>query len=161
MSATMLASKVESELDTISVDVELIIVGFNPSPAPADAQQLIFKVAFENVYYEQNFACIGAGSVIAEQVLHRRKQRDLLHIAHTLYNVYEAKRESEMAPSVGGETFMFELRPPTKKDERVGGWLLNADSLAALKKYYKHYGLKDVKRVHFNKPRYKEPLERN
>lgn len=60
---------------------------------------------------EDNFASIGSGSYVAIPALHQREQEDSNSLLETIYNVYEAKRLSQIVPGVGLATSIDVLYP--------------------------------------------------
>lgn len=147
-----LVKKVLGEIDVLSIEVELIIAGFYPTPPPpGELGCLLYRVTFERVEHHRPFTCIGAGLEAAEHVLHRRKQQVNRSVAETFYNVYEAKRESELAPSVGKETYVIRIKPPLVNTHRPRVCVYGDETLDGLKRFYKRYGPRDIKGVHFSK----------
>jgi len=127
----------------LNITAQVIISGFldicpeEALPRPSQ-EPLIFKLEYEAVKSEQNFACVGVGAAAAELSLHRRKQSRFMGLPATLYNVYEAKKLSEIARTVGSTTDMLVIRPGSSR------WV-NGETIAALDDYFDRYGPQEVR----------------
>lgn len=137
-----LRAAIFSAIDDLSIPASLIIAGFTDIRAEValprpEQKPLIFKIEYEAVKSEQNFACVGDGAAAAELSLHRRKQSRFVKLPATLYNVYEAKKLSEIARSVGSTTDMLVIKPGSSR------WV-NGESIAALDAYFDRYGPQSV-----------------
>jgi hypothetical protein len=100
--------KISEAIDELPADVDVLFANVT---AGTDAEggsfldkAFIFRQRLHNVEPHGNFACIGDGTDAAEQSLHRRKQSPTTRLSSTLYHVYEAKKMSEQAPTVGEKT---------------------------------------------------------
>jgi hypothetical protein len=144
-----LRSTMFTRIHDMNIDAELLIVGYVPNMlaiGSLDPMSLIFRVIWEDVEQHQNFACIGAGAPAAEQVLHRREHHDYVDLGRTLYNVYEAKKFGELAPSVGARTNIAVVEPPTARN--IGTMrVVSHAGLALLESYYQQYGPKTVSEI--------------
>jgi hypothetical protein len=134
-----LRATIFSRINDLNINAELLIFGFVPNATSKNATSLIFKVAWDDVGQHQHFASIGAGAPAAEQVLHRRQQHDFADLPQTLYNVYEAKKLSELAPSVGPMTNMAVIEPSSGgATEHIRG--VSTTTLTLLESHFQQYG---------------------
>jgi hypothetical protein len=138
-----------NRINDMTINVELLIVGYLPDVILGypPANPVIFKVIWDDVEQHEHFACIGAGAPTAEQALHRREQSNSLELGNTLYNVYEAKKLGELAPSVGSFTHMVVVEPPTKIRSSHYFNSVSSEGKKFLEDYYKRYGPKPVPRI--------------
>lgn len=143
-------TKVEDEIGRLVVDVDLLISGFMPD-SRSQPQALIFSTVSENLQHDKNFACIGTGSEVAEQSLRRREQTFDFPLDLTLYQVYEAKRMSEIAPNVGKATRLGVMKPSTGADAPYRLNELTQDAEEFLEQCYRRYGLQEIDE-HFTFP---------
>src|SRR5208282_6422375 len=65
----------------------------------------------EDVYDTPGFWAIGSGSHMALSMLFYRQQSVITDLAHTIYNVCEAKFMAESASGVGTQTFLHVSTP--------------------------------------------------
>ena len=110
-----LRASIFNAIDELSIEVELIIVGFRYKTEDEQGKPIhpfpLFRIAWGDVETHRNFTCIGAGTSAAEHMLHRREQSINRSPIETIYNVYEAKKFSELAPSVGQQTILVICNP--------------------------------------------------
>ena len=97
----------------ITTEVELVIFGFD-----ADRPRL-YKFACDEAWEEDFFACIGIGAEAATHSLFYRKQTPSVPVAKSLYNVWEAKKRSELAPDVGQQETVAVVYKPDLTFEMV------------------------------------------
>jgi 20S proteasome alpha/beta subunit len=125
-----------SEIYQMQMNVELLLCGF------LSEQPSIFRFAWERLELYEHFACIGAGATAAEHSLHSRAQNYQSDLATTLYNVFEAKRSGEQAPSVGTKTIMLIGHRLAEPGMRVTP--VNKSGFTYLEKQFKKYGPKGL-----------------
>lgn len=94
-----------------------------------------------------HFAVIGSGAWVATPSLHMREQDRNAPLAKTLYQVYEAKRQAEIAPSVGKSvTRMFVIRP-RGSTKMLAVDVVTTEGMNELEQLYRQYGPKPVPRL--------------
>lgn len=102
------------------LDTTILVIGFKGGLAQLVE---INEFNFTNTR-DINFDAIGSGSVQALNTLLFQRHSKSDDLKTTLYNVYKAKRNSEVAIGVGRETDLFILFPDGKlheiSDEQVG-----------------------------------------
>lgn len=140
-----LRAKIFNDIDEVSIEAELLIFGF--PPADALHPSAIFKMAWNEIEGSRHFACIGAGASAAEQALHSREQRDSYEVMQSLYNVYEAKRFAELAPSVGRKTHLMVMEPFNPSSDNKGFEIVTQAGVAVLEENYKRLGPKPVDKI--------------
>lgn len=126
-------SRIAHEVEAIGLEASLLLATF--------VEDEPFLVAVhENgaVLREFDFAIIGSGYAIAFPALCQRRFSRRLPLSKALYLVYEAKRLSEVEPSVGPETEIFLLTKehPVRRASR--------DGLKTLARQYKRFGPRKV-----------------
>ena len=84
---------------------ELIIAGY------VGGAPMIVKVTADSAWECDDFAVIGSGTGIGEASLFQRSQSFSTSLDKSIYQVYEAKRLAEKAPSVGKNTMLFVVSP--------------------------------------------------
>jgi hypothetical protein len=99
--------KTWEEISEMNLQAYVLIAGC------IDNQAYILKVQPDGtVFSHDHFAAIGAGDALAETWLHMRSHDDETNLTGALYNVYEAKRFSEMHGPVGIKyTSLYVLKP--------------------------------------------------
>jgi hypothetical protein len=140
-------ARIFDDIDNTNIDVDLIIIGFRHHGNGRPNTAGLFRMILNDVQIERHFVCIGDGMSAAEQSLHRREQSESTGLTTTLYNVYEAKKLGENAPTVGGKTFLTVITPTSDEKLRFGVKVVNSKGLRALNKYYKEFGLRPVSGV--------------
>ncbi len=95
---------------------ELIVTGFVGN-AP-----IIVKVSGDSAWECDSFAVIGSGTGIAEASLYHRDQSFFTKLDRSIYQVYEAKRLAEKAPSVGRMTVLYAVAPGEMRAMYVEGF---------------------------------------
>jgi hypothetical protein len=124
--------RVSSELDSITLGCELLIVGF------IEGIPRLFQVQEDGSVVEQaHFAAIGAGATVARSALLQRQYTWNKPKNQAMYLVYEAKQLSQIAPGVGPETEICFVR------WRGAGNPVSVQALGScwdLEEYLKRYG---------------------
>jgi hypothetical protein len=85
----------------------LLITGFIEGSAK------IVEVDQDDISELEAYGVTGTSTEVVEALLNWRKQSDFLSVSHTLYNLYEAKRISEVSPHVGREHTTILVLEPT------------------------------------------------
>lgn len=89
-----------TEVELTEIDAEFIIVGFCEG-----TYATLLKTNHKcDVSIFEDFVTIGEGGYLAQAMLMYRAQSHTLSFGQTVYNVYEAKRFAEGAPTVGPDT---------------------------------------------------------
>jgi len=141
-------SQIFTAIDGLSIDVDLLIAGFYIDKTLNNAlRSQIFQVQQEDVEVHHNFACIGAGAASAEFTLHRREQDAALELDATVYNVYEAMKLAQIAPSVGKDIHIVTLEPVEEGGGEYTLQLLTREGTNVLSEYYERFGPKIAKDV--------------
>ncbi len=108
------------EVANIQLHASLILAGFFETRQGDDEnkEKLPYLFVVEDsqnhedvVRPEDNFAAIGSGAYVAIPTLHQREQDDSKSLMETIYNIYEAKGLSQIAPGGGAATSMDVLYP--------------------------------------------------
>jgi hypothetical protein len=114
--------RLAEEIERLYIDAQLLLVGFglggqvHPFWRSSKTCPFVYKVDQEDVSPYGDFACIGAGSLAAAQALSRRGQAPTTTLTQTLYNISEAKKFSEQAPSVGKDLTTLAVMSPPRSD---------------------------------------------
>jgi 20S proteasome alpha/beta subunit len=91
-----------SDVEMMEVRAEFLAVGY------AYTFPMIIKTDKHcHAVIRENFAAIGEGAYLAQASLLRREHDSMRTLADTLYNVFEAKKFAEGAPTVGKKTTFF------------------------------------------------------
>jgi 20S proteasome alpha/beta subunit len=139
--ASSVHQRMTYDLDAITTDVDLIIFGFEKT------KPRLFKFSCDELWEESIFACIGTGEEAAKHSLSRRKQKTFTSLARSLYNIWEAKKLSELSPTVGQRTITLVLEPgltPGHRDWRKHCKFVTSTGKKFLNEQYGLYGPKDV-----------------
>ena len=90
-----------------------------------------------------HWGCIGSAYWTAAPTLRRREQDQNTNVWNTLYNLYEAKKQSEVGPGVGKKiTRMFVIRPRAPGMSELNAQVVTGIGLQHLESLYKLYGPK-------------------
>lgn len=125
--------------------VQLIIAGFiGTRPIMLETAQVDTSDDHDRLEWVTHFASIGSGTWVAKPTLYMREQDRNAPLTKTLYQLYEAKRQAEISPTVGKlVTRMFVIRP-----HRAGPHLdvdvVTDDGMNALEALYRQYGPKPL-----------------
>ena len=104
----------------------------------------IYQVSDElDVTVERDFCSIGSGATNADSWLHFREQNALMRRDDTIYTLYEAKKFSEISPSVGKKTYIDVI------DHHGKITTLGEAEMTELEKRYRRYGPKRIKEREF------------
>jgi hypothetical protein len=128
-----------NEINSITLDAVLLLVGFRKDHLHPC---MLFTTAWDDVGSHLNFACIGDGAAAAEFSLHARAQYEHMDVIRTLYHVYEAKRASETAPTVG-KAFVLGVAVPSALEHYEINFVSKAMK-DQLKSWYGELGPKKV-----------------
>jgi hypothetical protein len=132
-----LRSRMFNYINELNLNVEMIVAGF------AQDVSVIFRLAWDSVDPYRHFACIGAGSPIADHLLHMREQQSYSDLYSTLYAVFEAKKFSESAPSVGKrDTILIVAEPMAGRGPKLVK--PTPHGMAVLQAVYNDYGLRPL-----------------
>jgi hypothetical protein len=134
-----------SDIKRVTLNASMIIAGFvtvqfNPGSLERRRYPLIFLVQSDGSTRTcRDFAAIGEGKIIAIPALKQRDQNASAGLLQTIYQVFEAKRLSEIIPSVGEAQSIDVLAP--------GGrvWSLSDKGYEQLEKLYKRFGPRAIK----------------
>lgn len=138
-------SKVWSNIGRIKSECRLILCSF------AAGVPLMFQVdgdfssmpAEQVVVPEENFLCIGTGSIIANSMLCFRAQNGDLPLHQTVYNVFEAMRFAHLASAPGvGKSHAFSVLTTTSNG-RIVAKRLKDKGLKFFREQYDLLGPKD------------------
>jgi len=134
------------QIRSILLGCELIITGFT-----SDGARLLRVDQDCSVSWQQNFSVIGTGASIASAALFQREQSIDLSFEETIYNVYEAQRLAQIAPSVGEDLAINVIAPPKPKGGGIREFALTEDGESYLERQYRKYGLKPVKEIRIDR----------
>jgi hypothetical protein len=122
--------RIIKEIEDLSITEELLIASIAPG-LTSDKHAFIFRQRLEKIEVHENFACVGEGAEAAEQSLHRRGQVEIISLGKTLYNVYEARRMAELAPSVGKTQTLLSVVVPKEEQGKGPTWQVRAVTVDA------------------------------
>lgn len=108
-----------------SLDSAILVIGFKNHLAQITEIRDIGMFDYRDI----DFGCIGSGAVQAMNTLLFQRHSKSDSLATTLYNVYKAKRNAEVAVGVGEETDMAILSSKGVKQ-------IKSDNLEILRKVY-------------------------
>jgi hypothetical protein len=132
---------VESEVEQQQVKAELIIMGL------VEHHLFIASYAHGVVTLQDDFAAIGSGSYIANDMLYLRSQSRSASLAETIYTVFEAKCFSEAAPGVGRSTHMFVMSLNQLQDKAIFTLIREGEDFRCLSKQLKKFAPRRLKGV--------------
>lgn len=118
----------------LELDAELILAGYPTDKQNVGVPYLYHCDCFGVVRERVDYAVVGEGELLAEAALLRRKQHDMESLHHTLYNIYEAKREAESVGSVGKKLWLGLLSPDK------GIKIITSEYESQLEPFYSEYG---------------------
>lgn len=122
-----------ADVEMIELGADLIIVGF------IDRFPYLLQTGSNcQVKIREDFAVVGEGAYLAHASLMHRGHSDMDPLEKAIYSVYEAKRFSEGAPSVGKDTLLTVLH--TNGQNR----LTSVKTDNALDAHYQKFGPKKV-----------------
>jgi hypothetical protein len=127
------------DISRIEVGVHLVICGFVGGKAAK-----VFLFDGVRVTEESHFACIGTGAAAAQHSLFRQGQDSDAPFGQTLYNVWEAKKFGELAPTVGERKTDILMLEPGFPEETGHMRFVRDSGKAFLDAQYALYGPKSV-----------------
>jgi len=131
-------SQLIASVRLIDLGCELILSGF------VEENPVLFKVQRDgSVNRMDAFAVIGAGEAVAEASLFRRKCVGTMSVEEVAYYVYEAKRMSEVASSVGPATSLAVMRRSGPGFSQFR--MIDDFTMATLDAHYKQIGPQEYK----------------
>lgn len=142
--------KISEAIEELPADVDILfaslMVGSHAESGSFFDKAFIFRQWWDKIEPHGNFACIGDGRDAAEQSLHRRKQSPTTRLSTTLYHVYEAKKLSEQAPTVGEKTIVSVMAttPSSKALGILDTATLTPSAMETLEEYYQRCGPQPV-----------------
>jgi hypothetical protein len=131
-------ARISQTIYGIRTKIQLIIYGFDRKGHPL---LLVFDDE-DGLRRERDFACIGVGATAAYLTLCRREQDQVSGLERTLYNLFEAKKLGEQAPTVGRFTVTI-VSDPGFGREAGKRKLVRPEGAAFLERLYRKYGPKD------------------
>jgi hypothetical protein len=117
--------------------VQLIVAGF------IDQFPVLCELGTDGeLEWRTSFSIVGNGAYTAEPAMHARSHTSDTPLVQALYNVYEAKRVSEINPYVGRQTAILILEPARDTDRSIGVSRVTKEGSKFLDKLYKRFGPK-------------------
>lgn len=131
----------------INLGASMILSGFvnaafNPNTRQTSPYALIFHVQMDgSTGVARDFAAIGEGKTIAIPALLQREQDREMGLLETIYHVWEAKKLSQIIPSVGDDTSVDILEPGK-------AWSLSDSGYDYMETLYGKFGPRDTSPRH-------------
>jgi len=127
---------ITAEVELTKIDAEFVIVGY------AYGFPILLKTDGNcGASIREHFAFAGEGAYLAQAALLSRAHNHLETLGRTIYSVYEAKKFSQGAPSVGEETSITILHQDGRHN-----LVSTTRGLAFLEEQYQKFGPKKVSR---------------
>jgi hypothetical protein len=128
-------ARISAQIEQISLEASLIIATF------IDRKPYLFKVQESGaVLWGDAFEVIGSGETIAYPALCQRQFSKSFDLPKALYSVYEAKKLSEVEPTVGPDTHIFILTP----DNGNSPGIVPTSRLKDLDKLFRRFGPRPI-----------------